>query len=186
MSAQCRYRAAKPVDPAMSFISGSSRTTSCPRSPSRLAVSSTTSRTSWDNGIPGPHGRNDTAIRNRPASAVVAAVKLLRGGRAAPFASLIWSAINAQSATCRVIGPAATSPVHTCSSGSNDTRPRCGFNPNSPVLAAGIRIDPAPSVPIAPPTNPAATAAADPPLDPPGECSRDHGFRVTPAHELSV
>ena len=43
-----------------------------------------------------------------------------------------------------------------------------------------MRIDPAPSTASAPGTSPAATAAAEPPLDPPGVRSTSHGLRVTP------
>lgn len=85
-----------------------------------------------------------------------------------------------------MIGPATDNPVHTSSYGANDTRPRAGFNPNTPDAAAGNRIDPPPSVPNAADTNPAATAAADPPLDPPGENPDPHGFRVTPPESDSV
>ena len=43
-----------------------------------------------------------------------------------------------------------------------------------------MRIEPAPSEPSAAPARPAATAAADPPDEPPGVRSRSHGLRVTP------
>ena len=43
-----------------------------------------------------------------------------------------------------------------------------------------MRIEPAPSVPIAAPARPAATAAAEPPDEPPGVRCRSHGLRVTP------
>ena len=59
-------------------------------------------------------------------------------------------------------------------------RPRCGLMPTRWVQAAGIRTLPAPSEPIAAVTSPAATAAALPPDEPPGVCSRDHGLRVCP------
>ena len=53
-------------------------------------------------------------------------------------------------------------------SGPSDTRPRAGLSPTSPQQAAGIRIEPPPSLPCAIGTIPAATAAAEPPLEPPG------------------
>src|SRR5436190_1251687 len=59
-------------------------------------------------------------------------------------------------------------------------RPRCGLSPNRPLTAAGIRTDPAPSEPSAAGTSPAATAAADPALEPPVPCSRLQGLRLTP------
>ena len=43
-----------------------------------------------------------------------------------------------------------------------------------------MRIEPAPSAATAAGTRPAATAAADPPLEPPGVRSVSHGLRVTP------
>ena len=59
-------------------------------------------------------------------------------------------------------------------------RARVGFNPKRPQHDAGIRIEPPPSVACATGTMPAATAAAEPPLEPPGERSSRHGLRVTP------
>ena len=41
------------------------------------------------------------------------------------------------------------------------------------------------SVPIAQGASPAATAAADPPLEPPGTRSRSHGLRTGPNPEFS-
>jgi hypothetical protein len=46
-------------------------------------------------------------------------------------------------------------------------RPLLGFSPTRPFSAAGTRPDPAVSVPSAKATSPAATATADPELDPP-------------------
>jgi hypothetical protein len=54
------------------------------------------------------------------------------------------------------------------------------LEPDSPQNAAGIRIEPAPSDAEATPTMPAATAAALPPLDPPGLRCGFHGLRVAP------
>ena len=49
-----------------------------------------------------------------------------------------------------------------------------------------MRIEPPPSVACATGTIPDATAAAEPPLDPPGECVRRHGLRVGPWSAGSV
>ncbi len=46
-------------------------------------------------------------------------------------------------------------------------RPLVGFNPTRWLIAAGTRPEPAVSVPKAKPTRPAATATAEPELDPP-------------------
>lgn len=66
------------------------------------------------------------------------------------------------------------------------TRPRVGFIPTSPQHAAGILIDPPPSDPVAAGTMPAATAAADPPEDPPVVRAGFQGFRVTPLAAVAV
>jgi len=90
------------------------------------------------------------------------------------------------SATLRVSTPLTDRPCHTRERGAIDTRPRWGFRPNSPHQAAGMRIEPAPSEPSAAPTRPAATAAALPPLDPPGARWRSQGLRVAPNVAVSV
>ena len=76
--------------------------------------------------------------------------------------------------------------TRTRSGRSESTRPYVGFKPVTPHSAAGWRIDPPVSEPSASGTRPAATAAADPPLEPPGIRSRSHGLRVTPYAEFSV
>ena len=55
---------------------------------------------------------------------------------------------------------------------------RVGFRPTRPLWLAGIRIEPPPSLAWATGTIPAATAAAEPPLEPPVERSRSQGLRV--------
>ena len=59
-------------------------------------------------------------------------------------------------------------------------RPWVGFKPTSPQAEAGIRMLPPPSLACAIGTMPEATAAAAPPLEPPGEWSVSHGLRVGP------
>ena len=71
-------------------------------------------------------------------------------------------------------------PYQWSLSGASGILPRCGLSPNSPQNAAGIRIEPPPSDPSAIGTSPAATAAALPPLEPPGLRSSFHGLRVIP------
>ena len=65
-------------------------------------------------------------------------------------------------------------------------RPSPGLRPTTPHQAAGMRTEPPMSVPSARGTQPAATAAALPPDEPPGVRSRFHGFFVTPQSGLSV
>ncbi len=55
-----------------------------------------------------------------------------------------------------------------------------------PQQAEGIRIDPAVSVPTESSTMPAATAAAEPPLDPPGLRDGAAGFTTRPKRGLSL
>src|SRR3954447_2343589 len=62
--------------------------------------------------------------------------------------------------------------------------------PTMPAKAAGCRIDPPVSVPVAPRHSPAATAEAEPPDEPPGtscvlEPSRRHGLTTGPKQEVS-
>ena len=54
-------------------------------------------------------------------------------------------------------------------SGANVLRARVGFIPTRPQHDAGIRMEPPPSLAWATGTIPAATAAAEPPLEPPDE-----------------
>ncbi|CAB5033087.1 unannotated protein [freshwater metagenome] len=58
--------------------------------------------------------------------------------------------------------------------------------PNNPLYAAGMRIDPPPSPPVHIGKSPAATAAADPPDDPPGVRVKFQGLRVMPFRGVLV
>ena len=58
--------------------------------------------------------------------------------------------------------------------------------PTRPQQAAGIRSEPPPSLPCATGTRPAATAAAEPPEEPPGVRVVSHGLRVGPVWRGSV
>src|SRR5260370_26490559 len=64
--------------------------------------------------------------------------------------------------------------------------PRWGLIPTRWVQAAGTRTEPSPSEQSAAGTSPEATAAAEPPEEPPGVCSRLHGLRVIPNAGPSV
>src|SRR5215212_3226836 len=63
--------------------------------------------------------------------------------------------------------------------------PYVGLRPTMPHSAAGWRIEPPVSVPIAHGAVPAATAAADPPLEPPGTRRGSQGFLTGPKPEFS-
>ena len=69
---------------------------------------------------------------------------------------------------------------------SKGMRPKLGLSPAMPHSAAGIRTEPPMSEPSASGTQPEATAAPEPPEDPPGERSGFHGLRVMPHSGLSV
>ena len=71
-------------------------------------------------------------------------------------------------------------------SGAAGTRPKLGLSPKMPVNAAGMRIEPPPSVPTCKAPMPSAQAAAAPPLEPPGVRARSQGLRVMPVSALSV
>ena len=122
------------------------------------------------------------AIRSRPGSRAAAATKL----PSAAGVVAVASRNTAASSTVRAIGPLTDKPFHAPSCGAIGTRSRCGLMPNSPHHADGMRIDPMPSDPKAIGAIPAATAAALPPLLPPGVRSVSHGFRVAPNSRVSV
>jgi hypothetical protein len=98
----------------------------------------------------------------------------------------IASSIAAASRTVRASGPLVPSPVTSAPSGALLIRPRLGLMPNSPLMLAGMRIDPPPSLACAKGSIPAATATAAPPLEPPASRPRSHGQRAGPASGLSV
>src|SRR3954466_4498240 len=112
-------------------------------------------------------------------------------GKAMPYGSpgslpAVASSSAAESRTeidtqCCAPAPAKVSPI-----GARLIRPRDGLRPNRPHRLAGMRIEPPPSVacPIGRPR--AATIAAEPPDQPPGERSLRHGLRVGPPNAGSV
>ena len=75
-------------------------------------------------------------------------------------------------------GPIWSSDEANASSPKRLTRPYVGFTPTTPQRDAGWRTLPPVSDPKAPRHSSAATAAALPPLDPPGTRLRSHGLRV--------
>src|SRR5215472_14892993 len=84
--------------------------------------------------------------------------------------------------TCPTEKPPQPSPR----SGPSGLRARVGFRPNTPQAAAGMRIEPPPSLACATGRMRAATAAPAPPDEPPQECARFHGLRVGPNSRGSV
>src|SRR3990172_5072990 len=63
--------------------------------------------------------------------------------------------------------------------------PYVGFSPTTPLSDAGCRTEPPVSVPSAQIASPAATAAAEPPEEPPGTVLRSHGLWTGPNAEFS-
>src|SRR5262245_49866242 len=95
--------------------------------------------------------------------------------------------MRALSRTLRVITWCDSRPNQISPScGPVGTRPRPGRKPNTPQQLAGIRIEPAESLPYATGTMPQATAAAPPPVEPPTECAGFHGLRQGPCSRDSV
>src|SRR6185312_1711705 len=97
----------------------------------------------------------------------------------------------AASRTVRANGPAWSRDDAKATIPQREHRPSVGFMPTVPVKAAGWRIEPPVSVPVAPKHSRAATAAADPPDEPPGvsgvfEPLRRQGECTAPKYEVSL
>src|ERR1700729_2573160 len=93
----------------------------------------------------------------------------------------------AASRTVRVSAPSVLRPTMLSPRpGAQETRPRAGLSPTTPQQDAGVRTDPPPSLPWPTGQSPAATAAAAPPLEPPGVRPVSHGFRQAPFSTDSV
>src|SRR3954466_11687630 len=88
------------------------------------------------------------------------------------------SSINPASRTVRAMGPWVISPPRGLEFGELETRPRDGLTPTTPQQLEGMRMEPPPSDPSAMGQRHAATAAAEPPLDPPAVLLRSQGLRV--------
>src|SRR6266513_5609318 len=94
--------------------------------------------------------------------------------------------ISAASRTVFVSGPIWSSDEANATRPKRETRPYVGLKPTTPDSAAGCRIEPPVSLPNAPHATCAATAAAEPPLEPPGTRDKSHGLRVNFTAEFSV
>src|ERR1700733_6273149 len=92
---------------------------------------------------------------------------------------LITSSTPAASRPVLVTAPSITPPAHASpTSGPWLTRPRVGLSPTSPHSLAWVRVAAPPSLACATGPRLAATAAADPPDEPPVECPGFHGLRA--------
>ncbi len=90
----------------------------------------------------------------------------------------VASRSGTRSAGVRAMNPGVSSEGASGTQPSRGIRPKARLIPATPHKAVGMRMEPPVSVATAAGTSPAATAAADPPLDPPGTKSRLHGLRV--------
>ncbi len=88
----------------------------------------------------------------------------------------IAASSGSQSRTVRAIGPAWSSVGLSGTIPRIETRFRVGLIVEVPHMAEGMRSEPAVSVPVAAGTVPEASAAAEPPLEPPGDSSRPQGL----------
>src|SRR5688572_4091236 len=92
--------------------------------------------------------------------------------------------MRAQSRTLRASGPTVSSDHERGSTPKRLTRPHVGFNPTTPLNAAGWRIEPPVSEPSAPKHTRAATATPEPLEEPPLTCSTFHALRQSPKCSL--
>ena len=154
------------VTPSMSGCAASTRQ---PRRESRATARSQAARTDFWSGIPPRSG--DQATRSPGSGAGVSGKRRLSPGSATDVGSrgsgpAMAAIIAAVSRTVRVIGPLMLSVSQAASFGYCGTRPGELRKATSPQKLAGTRSEPPKSLPIAPAHRPAATAAAEPPLEP--------------------
>ncbi len=93
---------------------------------------------------------------------------------------------RAVSRTERDTQPTTTVKGVWVASGPLGMRPKVDLRPNRPQNPAGMRIEPPPSLALARGTRPPATAAAEPPDEPPGVRSSFQGLRVVPCSLVLV
>jgi len=97
----------------------------------------------------------------------------------------IWASItcNTVAASITFLHSGPLDCVSATSSGSSKftsgTSPGVGWTPTTPAPAAGNRVEPPPSLPIAMGTNAAAAAEPPPELDHPVTRLASHGFRAS-------
>ena len=84
-------------------------------------------------------------------------------------APAITDSCSATSPTVRPIGPCTDSCDQPIGAGQVGTRPGVGRSPTTLQKPAGLRSEPPMSLPSATGTNPAASAAAAPPDEPPAD-----------------
>src|SRR4051794_32430312 len=167
----------------MTWSFGTSTATSSTVAPAPRSASAHASvlrRTSGSIGQD-PSRSTDTASR-RPSTPARRSGRMYRGRRvvmsdgSGPASTFSNSTV---SATVRASGP-QWQYGSRLNGGSTGTRPYGGLKPTTPLNDAGMRIEPPMSDPLASVVVPEASAAPEPPDEPPTEYSGFHGFRVTP------
>src|SRR6185369_12409697 len=93
---------------------------------------------------------------------------------------------RAASSTVRAHGPPWSSELEKATMPYRETAPYVGFTPTVPVTEAGCRMEPPVSVPMASGAMCAASAAEEPPPEPPGILVRSQGLPVGPYALFSV
>ncbi len=93
--------------------------------------------------------------------------------------------MSARSAADRAIGPGTSSDHDSGSTPWRLSRPKVGLRPLTPHAEAGIRTEPPVSLPSAAGTSRAASAAPEPPLEPPGMWAVFQGLHTGPKCETS-
>ncbi len=173
--------------PARKIRSGSTGSIASPRS--RSSASSAASNSSATSAGSGPHGTKRGAASTLPGLAGRSPRSRAGGtGRAVGSPATGPASIASsrrRSSTEVASGPSVDRSIQS-GIGRRPISPPDGLMPASPHSAAGIRIEPPPSVAVASGTIPAASAAPEPPLEPPGDHRSAQGLRVTPNRLLVV
>ena len=169
--------------PAGVTAAGSTSSTGSPRS--RSSTVSAPSNARCRSGSSGPQSTVRGAASSRIRAGGGAGSQRGRALGSPAAGPLISSSSRATSATECPIGPSVDRSIQD-GSGERATMPLEGLSPTSPQNAAGMRADPPPSVAVAIGTMPADSAAAEPPLDPPGDHRGSQGLRVGPNTRLAV
>ena len=118
------------------------------------------------------NGMPCTMPSRRPASEA--------GCRASGLSPAMTASAAAHSATVFANGPIESSVNESGNAPSVGTRCRLGFQPTMPHSAAGIRVEPPVSLPIAISHMPSAAATPPPEVEPPGTRERSVGLPGVP------
>ena len=132
-----------------------------------------------------PHPAQRSIAKSRATGDPVAGAGAGKAVGSPATGPAITPSSSRMSATEVPIGPSVEKSIQS-GARSRPITPFVGFRPTRPHQPAGILTDPPPSAAVAIGTIPAASAAADPPLEPPGAASRRHGSPVEPNSRFDV